>query len=75
MKASSFLTAIVIAVSAALYFAAAPQGVSPETMHAAALGMGATSVRWPFIYMPAGPTLRGNWHGEHLGSGTDRWRY
>jgi dihydroxy-acid dehydratase len=40
-----------------------------------ALIMGATSMGLPFIYMPAGPMLRGNWHGEQLGSGTDRWRY
>ncbi len=40
-----------------------------------ALVMGATSMGLPFIYMPAGPMLRGNWHGEHLGSGTDRWKY
>jgi dihydroxy-acid dehydratase len=37
--------------------------------------MGATSMGLPFIYMPAGPMLRGNWKGEHLGSGTDRWKY
>ena len=40
-----------------------------------ALIMGATSMGLPFIYMPAGPMLRGNWHGEPLGSGTDRWKY
>ncbi|HEY7742285.1 MAG TPA: L-arabinonate dehydratase [Burkholderiales bacterium] len=40
-----------------------------------ALVMGATSMGLPFIYMPAGPMLRGNWHGEQLGSGTDRWKY
>jgi dihydroxy-acid dehydratase len=40
-----------------------------------ALVMGATSMGLPFIYMPAGPMLRGNWHGEPLGSGTDRWKY
>jgi len=40
-----------------------------------ALIMGATSMGLPFIYMPAGPMLRGNWRGEPLGSGTDRWRY
>ena len=40
-----------------------------------ALIMGATSMGLPFIYMPAGPMLRGNWHGEQLGSGTDRWKY
>src|SRR3990170_7426935 len=28
-----------------------------------------------YIFMPAGPMLRGNWHGEQLGSGTDRWKY
>ena len=37
-----------------------------------ALVMGATSMGLPFIYMPAGPMLRGNWKGEQLGSGTDR---
>jgi dihydroxy-acid dehydratase len=40
-----------------------------------ALVMGATSMGLPCIYMPAGPMLRGNWHGEQLGSGTDRWKY
>ena len=40
-----------------------------------ALVMGATSMGLPFIYMPAGPMLRGNFHGEPLGSGTDRWKY
>jgi dihydroxy-acid dehydratase len=40
-----------------------------------ALVMGATSMGLPLIYMPAGPMLRGNWHGEPLGSGTDRWKY
>jgi dihydroxy-acid dehydratase len=40
-----------------------------------ALIMGATSMGLPFIYVPAGPMLRGNWHGEHLGSGTDSWKY
>jgi dihydroxy-acid dehydratase len=39
------------------------------------LVMGATSMGLPFIYMPAGPMLRGNWKGEPLGSGTDRWKY
>src|SRR6201988_2433070 len=39
-----------------------------------ALVMGATSMGLPFIYMPAGPMLRGNWHGEQLGAGTDRWK-
>jgi dihydroxy-acid dehydratase len=37
--------------------------------------MGAISMNLPAIYMPAGPMLRGNWHGEPLGSGTDTWKY
>jgi dihydroxy-acid dehydratase len=37
--------------------------------------MGATSMNLPAIFMPAGPMLRGNWHGETLGSGTDIWKY
>jgi dihydroxy-acid dehydratase len=40
-----------------------------------ALIMGATSMDLPTIFMPAGPMLRGNWHGEPLGSGTDSWKY
>jgi dihydroxy-acid dehydratase len=40
-----------------------------------ALIMGATSANLPAIYFPAGPMLRGNWHGEFLGSGTDSWKY
>jgi dihydroxy-acid dehydratase len=40
-----------------------------------ALIMGATSMNLPAIFMPAGPMLRGNWHGEFLGSGTDSWKY
>jgi dihydroxy-acid dehydratase len=40
-----------------------------------ALLMGATSMNIPAIFMPAGPMLRGNWHGEPLGSGTDTWKY
>ncbi len=40
-----------------------------------ALLMGATSADLPAIFMPAGPMLRGNWHGETLGSGTDTWKY
>ncbi len=40
-----------------------------------ALIMGAISMGLPFIYMPAGPMLRGNWHGEPLGSGSDSWKY
>jgi dihydroxy-acid dehydratase len=37
--------------------------------------MGAISMNLPMIYMPAGPMLRGNWHGEPLGSGSDTWKY
>ncbi len=40
-----------------------------------ALLLGATSANLPAIFMPAGPMLRGNWHGEPLGSGTDSWKY
>ncbi|MCX7893604.1 MAG: L-arabinonate dehydratase [Burkholderiales bacterium] len=39
------------------------------------LVMGATSMGLPFIFMPAGPMLRGNWHGKPLGSGSDAWKY
>jgi dihydroxy-acid dehydratase len=37
--------------------------------------MGAISMNLPAIYMPAGPMLRGNWHGQPLGSGSDAWKY
>ncbi|MCC6780550.1 MAG: dihydroxy-acid dehydratase [Hyphomicrobiales bacterium] len=37
--------------------------------------MGAISMGIPAIYVPAGPMLRGNWHGEYLGSGSDVWKY
>src|SRR5919206_1243339 len=37
--------------------------------------MGAISMNLPAIYMPAGPMLRGNWHGKPLGSGSDVWKY
>ena len=37
--------------------------------------MGATSAGLPAIYLPAGPMLRGNWHGKVLGSGSDGWKY
>ena len=37
--------------------------------------MGAISMNIPAIYVPAGPMLRGNWHGQVLGSGTDVWKY
>jgi dihydroxy-acid dehydratase len=39
------------------------------------LMMGAFSMGLPMIYMPAGAMLRGNWHGQTLGSGTDAWKY
>jgi dihydroxy-acid dehydratase len=37
--------------------------------------LGATSANLPAIYLPAGPMLRGNWHGKVLGSGSDSWKY
>jgi dihydroxy-acid dehydratase len=37
--------------------------------------LGATSAGLPAIYVPAGPMLRGNWHGQVLGSGSDSWKY
>ena len=40
-----------------------------------ALIMGALSATLPFIFVPGGPMLRGNWHGAVLGSGTDAWKY
>jgi dihydroxy-acid dehydratase len=40
-----------------------------------ALVMGALSMGLPAIYMPAGPMLRGNWHGQVLGSGSDARKY
>ncbi len=36
--------------------------------------MGAMSAGVPFIYLPAGPMLRGNWRGTPLGSGSDTWK-
>jgi dihydroxy-acid dehydratase len=39
------------------------------------LVMGALSMNLPAIYLPAGPMLRGNWHGKPLGSGSDSWKY
>lgn len=39
------------------------------------LVMGALSAGLPFIYLPAGPMLRGNWKGKLLGSGSDGWKY
>ncbi len=40
-----------------------------------ALVMGAVSMGLPFIFMPAGAMLRGNYAGQTLGSGTDVWKY
>jgi dihydroxy-acid dehydratase len=40
-----------------------------------ALIMGAVSMGIPAIFAPAGPQLRGNWRGQHLGSGSDAWKY
>jgi len=40
-----------------------------------ALLMGAITMDLPTIFVPAGPMLRGNWHGQPLGSGTDSWKY
>jgi dihydroxy-acid dehydratase len=37
--------------------------------------LGATSAGVPAIFVPAGPMLRGNWHGKVLGSGSDAWKY
>lgn len=39
------------------------------------LVMGAVSMGLPFVFLPAGPMLRGNWKGETLGSGSDGWKY
>ncbi|MEP4195288.1 MAG: L-arabinonate dehydratase [Aliishimia sp.] len=40
-----------------------------------ALVMGAVSMGLPFVYLPAGPMLRGNYAGKTLGSGSDAWKY
>src|SRR4051812_38651322 len=40
-----------------------------------ALLMGAISMGIPAILVPAGPMLRGNWHGKVMGSGSDVWKY
>ncbi|MBM3567737.1 MAG: dihydroxy-acid dehydratase [Alphaproteobacteria bacterium] len=37
--------------------------------------MGALSMDLPAVFVPAGPMLRGNWHGQFLGSGSDVWKY
>jgi dihydroxy-acid dehydratase len=39
------------------------------------LVMGALSMGLPFVFLPAGPMLRGNWKGKVLGSGSDSWKY
>ncbi|MFZ4651879.1 MAG: dihydroxy-acid dehydratase, partial [Rubrivivax sp.] len=39
------------------------------------LTMGALSMGLPFIVLPAGPMLRGNWRGQVLGSGSDAFKY
>jgi len=39
------------------------------------LTMGALSMGIPFIFLPAGPMLRGNWKGKVLGSGSDAFKY
>lgn len=39
------------------------------------LTMGAISAGIPFIYLPAGPMLRGNYAGRILGSGSDAWKF
>ena len=38
------------------------------------LVMGAISAGLPFIFVPAGPMLRGNYRGQVLGSGSDAWK-
>ena len=37
--------------------------------------MGAISAGVPFIFVPAGPALRGHSAGKTLGSGSDAWKY
>ena len=39
------------------------------------LTMGAITAGVPFIYLPAGPMLRGNYAGKILGSGSDAWKF
>ena len=39
------------------------------------LVMGALSMGLPFVFLPAGPMLRGNWRGNVLGSGSDAFKY
>jgi len=40
-----------------------------------ALIMGALSAELPFIFVPGGPMLRGQWRDQTLGSGSDAWKY
>jgi dihydroxy-acid dehydratase len=40
-----------------------------------ALIMGALSAALPFIFVPGGPMLRGQWRDQTLGSGYDAWKY
>lgn len=40
-----------------------------------ALLMGAISAGVPFIFLPAGPMLRGHFQGQILGSGSDAWKF
>ncbi|MDB5591889.1 L-arabinonate dehydratase [Enterovirga sp.] len=37
--------------------------------------MGAISMNLPFVFMPAGPMMRGHFGGTILGSGSDVWKY
>ncbi|TYC49315.1 dihydroxy-acid dehydratase [Rhodobacterales bacterium] len=39
------------------------------------LVMGAITAGVPFIFLPAGPMLRGHYAGRILGSGSDAWKY
>ncbi|EWG98378.1 hypothetical protein Q427_30920 [Halomonas sp. BC04] len=39
------------------------------------LVLGAVSAGLPFLFVPAGPMLRGNFKGKVLGSGADGWKY
>ncbi len=39
------------------------------------LVMGALAMNLPTIFVPAGPMLRGDYKGGHLGSGSDTWKY
>lgn len=39
------------------------------------LVMGAISAGVPFVYLPAGPMLRGHYAGQTLGSGSDAWKF